>query len=141
MEVYQVEDIVNLHLVEIDLQGIAGVLRGYAVDDDVLLASVQVEFIHQKAFVGIEDVRRLDVPMGVVQDGVRGQDAHMGFWLVGQVLIEADDSIQFSAHQFLVLMVVPAQRRVDIVVDGLSVEAEAHLLAIVHEFLNADHAV
>ena len=56
VEVHQVEDIGHFHLVQIHDETVGGVLRGDAVDDDMLCAAMYGKVIHEQIVLMVEDV-------------------------------------------------------------------------------------
>ena len=81
VEVNEIEDIGHLNLVEIYDKTVGRVLRGDAVDDDVLRATMHGKVIHQQIILVVEDIRGFYIPCAVVQDNVGGLYAELGFGL------------------------------------------------------------
>ena len=70
MEIYQVKDIIYLHLVEIDSKGVCGIAGGYTIYDNVFLSAMDVKMIYQQIVFAIENVRGLHIPSSIVQDNM-----------------------------------------------------------------------
>ena len=140
VEIDKVEDVGNLHFVEVGSQRIRGVAGCHAVDDDVLLSPMHGKVIYEQVVVVVEDVGRLHIPGAVVQNDVGGLDAQVGFRLIEEVLVESYNGVELPAHVLLRVVVVPTERGCDVVVGSICQQADVHALAVVHQFLKADVA-
>ena len=105
------------------------VLAGTAVDGDMLLLVVDVEMVDEQVVFGIEDVGGFHIPDGIVEDDVRGLHADVGLGLLREVAVEGGDGVEFAAHAVGLFAVVPAEPRVEVVVDGLGLKGEEETVA------------
>ena len=67
VKVHEVEDVSYLYLVQVDRELICLMLRGDAVDDDVLLSMFDGEVVDEQAVLMVDDVGGLNVPQAVVE--------------------------------------------------------------------------
>ena len=107
MEVDEVEDIADFHLVKIDGEGVVSFFGGDTIDEDVLTTTSHQEVVDQQTVLMIDDVGGLHIPCTLMENDVGRQDAQMGLGFVIQVVIELDDAVHLSADPFLLTVVVP----------------------------------
>lgn len=79
IEVYYVEDIAHVELVEVYAQRVGVLVGGYSVNDEVLLLVGNAEVVHQQPLVAVEYVAGLHLPGLATKDEQRRQHAHVGF--------------------------------------------------------------
>ena len=78
IEAHKLQHVFDVDIFEVDSDGVRGVFRGNAVDDEVLLTMADGEVLDVEELVGVSDEAALDVPVGVVDVDDRRHDGNVG---------------------------------------------------------------
>ncbi len=133
MEVDEIEDISHLDIVEVDGDRIFSAFGSDAVDDDMLVAMMDGKAVDEKTVLTVKNIRGLHAPLTIVQQYMRGHDAHVGLRLISDVAIEADDGVEFTVHAFNGVMVIPFESSREIVVAGIGLKVDLQMVTIIHK--------
>ena len=141
MEVDEVEDIAHFHLLEVDGERVVSFFGGDTIDENVLPTTSHQEVVDQQTVLMIDDVGGLHIPCTLMENDVGRQDAQMGLGYVLEIVIELDDAVHLSADPFLLPVVVPGERGVQLVVRCPDVGIGTHRSPVIEAFEDADITV
>ena len=141
MEVDQIENISHFDIVEVDGDRIFSSFGSDTVDDDMLVAMMDGKVVDEKTVLTVKNIRGLYAPFTVVEQYVRGHDAHVGLRLVSNIAIEADDGVEFSVHTLFGVMIIPFEGSREVIVAGISLKVDLQVVPVIHEFRQLEVAL
>ena len=132
-EVHQVEDIVHIHIFQVDGDRVVLALGGRSPHLDVLLVVLYGKVVNEQVSVVVDDVGRFHMPHRVVDVYIRGFDIHIDIRFTLVVAQELCFCGHISRH-LVSVGVAPSHGGAETVVAHGGLQFAVELFALVHDF-------
>ena len=139
MEVDEVQHVADVDVLHTDLQRVEITFRCRTVNHQVLLIVAHGEVEDIETVIVVGDVAGLDVPRGTIDSHFRRCDVDVRYRLVFQGGVEFGRGSQCAAHAFG-SVVLPEEGCRELVVVGAAGHLQVELVAVAHEFGDAEVA-